>query len=90
MSNRLNKNTQELQEGVTYQTVIATDVTEIPGPASPTLERLHLNVIQKCNQVFCDIETSSLHLDADILQIAAVCENNSFDSRYHGHHALLP
>lgn len=74
---------KELREGTTYKSAVATvpvpnaDVTEIPSTTlSPTVEPVGEYVYQK---VFCDIETTSLQKDADIVQISAVCGTDIFD-----------
>ena len=75
------RHAKETREGVTYKTAMATssvtDITEIPPPVTlPQLETIPDE--RKFAKVFCDIETSSLQKNADILQIAAVCEDDKF------------
>ncbi|KAL5019190.1 hypothetical protein ScPMuIL_004912 [Solemya velum] len=72
---------KEVREGITYKTAIATthhsDTQEIPDAIFPPA------IICVCEsmyqKVFFDTETTSLHQDADIVQISAVCDTDTFD-----------
>lgn len=82
LQQKFDNSTQAVREGPTYESGVSlvhvSDVSEIPVskpvPVIDTIENL-LNV----NKIYCDIETSSLHKDADILQIAATSVTDSFD-----------
>ncbi|CAC5372924.1 unnamed protein product [Mytilus coruscus] len=75
----------EVREGVTYQTAIdiqptsAADITMISAPIIPPV----LNSINiddgSYTRVFFDLETSSLAMDCDILQISAIYNDNLFN-----------
>ena len=53
------------------------DVEKIPEAQLPLLaDTISQKLYQK---VFCDIETSSLHYETDILQISAVCKDDFFN-----------
>ncbi|XP_053391808.1 uncharacterized protein LOC128554565 [Mercenaria mercenaria] len=71
-----------LREGTTYKPSIATtdvaDITEIP-PSQICPVHEHIQFSDNYNNVYCDIETTSLRKDCDILQIAAVCGSVSFN-----------
>ena len=62
---------KELREGVTYQPAVDltcnqdNDIIEIPKQTSvPELQKTETNT--DCCQVYCDIETTGLHLTSDI------------------------
>ncbi|KAL5012907.1 hypothetical protein ScPMuIL_011458 [Solemya velum] len=72
---------KEVREGITYKSSVATthhaDIVEIPSAVSiSAVENVADCLYQK---VFCDIETTSLQQDADIIQISAICGTDSFD-----------
>ena len=46
---------------------------------TPSADKLDSKTLCSVKKIFCDIETTSLHSDADIIQIAAVSESDSFD-----------
>lgn len=72
----------ESREGITYQSAIdlsdSTDVTEIPAPKPPIVSR-NIELPVTFTSVFCDIETTSLSKKCDIVQIAAVSDNDKFN-----------
>ena len=73
---------KEKNEGATYQAGIAAthhgELNSIPPPSvHPTC--VPIDNVEGKNIVFCDIETSSLNDDADILQLAATRQNKSFN-----------
>ena len=79
---KMDNKSKEIREGVTYQSGVAntniSDITEIPPPQFPPSQDA-VSENEKCNKVYCDIETGSLHKDADILQLSAVFGEETYD-----------
>lgn len=77
------KLTKELQEGVTYKSgvdlVNISDSTEIPYPSEVPV-KVTLEDVTNYKKIYCDIETTSLSKTCDIIQLAAVCEHDSFNT----------
>ena len=74
----------ESREGVTYQSGIAAshvyNDSQIPIlVTNPECEKLSSDIVSNSKKVFCDIETTSLHGDADIIHIAAICDRSKFN-----------
>ena len=73
---------KEKEEGTTYKSAIAQthpgDLQTIPAAVRPPAQKSIENT-ENVNVAFCDIETSSLQSQADILQIAACCNDEIFN-----------
>ncbi|XP_045212965.2 uncharacterized protein LOC123563893 [Mercenaria mercenaria] len=84
LQQRYDNLTKAAFEGTTYQCGVTMThvsvITEIPFPkVMPTMNKIETNFFSSANKIYCDIETTSLHKDEDILQIAATSETESCD-----------